>query len=111
MISRRKDEYQNYIACRSSDPKNSGKTYWSVIKTFYNGKKVTIIPPLPINNKLISDFEVKVNKVNDFFVSECTPFKNNIKIPETQSHVINSKLSSFKFEGKDISNIIRSLRH
>ena len=27
---------------------------------YYNGKKVPIIPPLPINNKLISDFEVKV---------------------------------------------------
>ena len=32
--------------------------HWYVLKTFYNGKKVLIIPSLPINNKLISDFEV-----------------------------------------------------
>ena len=38
-----------------------------------------------------------------------TPLNNNSKIPETQSYVTNTKLLSAKFEGKDISNIIRSL--
>ena len=66
-----------------------------------------IIPSLLINNKLISDFEVKANYFNDFFASQCTPLNNNSKIPETQSYVINTKLSSVKFESKDISNIIR----
>ena len=70
---------------------------------------MTTILPLLINNKLISNFEVKANNFNDFFVSESTPLNNNIKIPEAQSHVTNSKLSSIKFESKDISNIIRSL--
>ena len=31
VISRRKVEYQNHIAL---------KTYWSILKTFHNGKKV-----------------------------------------------------------------------
>ena len=68
---------------------------------------MSIIPSLLINNKLISDFEVKANYFNDFFASQCTPLNNNSKIPETQSYVINTKLSSVKFESKDISNIIR----
>ena len=34
---------------------------------------------------------------------------NNSKISETQSYVTNTKLSSVKFESKNISNIIRSL--
>ena len=70
LISRRKDEYQNYIASRLNDPKTNAKTYWFIFKTFYNGKKVPIIPPLLINNKLISDFEVKTNYFNDSF---CIP--------------------------------------
>ena len=37
-----------------------------------------------------------------------TPFNNNRKIPETQSYITN-KLPSVKFQGTDISNIIRSL--
>ena len=68
-----------------------------------------IIPPPLINNKLVSDFEVKANYFNDFFASQCTPLNNNSKILETQSYVTKTILSSVKFESKDISNIIRSL--
>ena len=50
-----------------NDRKTNGKTYWSILKTFYNGKKVLIIPPLLINNKLISDFRLKANYFNDYF--------------------------------------------
>ena len=103
LISRHKDDYQNYIASRLNDP----KMCWSVLKTFCNDKKVLIIPPFLINNKLISDFEVKANYFNDFFTSLCTPLNNNRKIPETRSYVRNTKLSSIKSEGKDINNIIR----
>ena len=67
-----------------------------------------IIPPLLVNNKLISDFKVKANYFNDFFASQCTPLNNNSNIPETQSYVTSTKLSSVKFESKDITNIIRS---
>ena len=65
-----------------------------------------IIPPLLINNKLISNFEGKAYYFNDFLASQCTPLNNNSKIPETQYYVTNSKLT-VKFESKDISTIIR----
>ena len=39
-----------------SDPKTSSKTYWSILKTFYNNKKVPIIAPILIENKLETDF-------------------------------------------------------
>ena len=103
LISRRDNEYQNYIASRLNDPKTNAKMYQSVLKTFYNGKKEQIIPANLINNKFISDFEVKANYFNDFFASQCTPLNNNSKIPETQSYVTNTKLSSFKLESKDFS--------
>ena len=103
LISRCDNGYQNYFASRLNDLKTNAKMYQSVLKTFYNGKKVQIIPALLINNKLISDFEVKANYFNDFFASQCTPLNNNSKIPETQSYVTNTKLSSFKLESKDFS--------
>ena len=61
LICRHKDEHQNYIVSRLNDHKANTKTYWSILKLFLNGIKVLIIPPLLINNKLISDFEVKAN--------------------------------------------------
>ena len=83
--------------------------YWSILKTFYNAKKVPIFPPLLINDKLISDFEVKANHFNNFFASKCTPLDNSSKILESQTYLTNTKLSSIIFENKGIINIIRSL--
>ena len=40
--------------------------------------------------------------------SKCTPLNNNSKISEIQSYVTNAKLSSVKFESKEVINI-RSL--
>ena len=57
------------------------------LKTFYNGKKVPIIPPLLINNKLISNFEIKADYFNNFFTFQCTPLDINNNIPETQYYV------------------------
>ena len=54
------------LALKLSDPMTNAKTYWSFLKTFYNGKKVPIIPPLVINNEIISDFEAKTNHLNNF---------------------------------------------
>ena len=34
----------------------SPKTYWAIMKTFYNGKKAPLIPPLLVNDKLECDF-------------------------------------------------------
>ena len=43
-----------------NNPKTSSKTYWSILKTFYNGRKIPIIPPLLKDGKLKSDFKIKV---------------------------------------------------
>ena len=61
VISRRKEEHQNDLVLKLSDPMTNAKTYWSLLKTFYNGEKVPIIPQLLINNEIISDFEAKAN--------------------------------------------------
>ena len=109
MISRRKEEYQNHLALKSIDPMANAKIYWSILETFYNAKKVPIIHPLLIDNKIISDFEAKANYFNNFFMSQCTPLNNNSKIPENQIHTTNSKLSLLKFDNKDIINPIGPL--
>ena len=79
------------------------KTYWSILKTFHNGKKVPIIPPFLINDELISDFEVKANHFNNFLASQCTPLDNSRKIPKSQTYITNTKLSSIKFEKKELA--------
>ena len=43
------------------------------------------------------------------FVSQCVPLNNGSKIRNCQRHMINAKISSFKFENSDIINVIKAL--
>ena len=51
LISKSKKEYQN-INRKLNDPLTSSKTYWSIMKTFFNGKKVPVIPPCYVTARL-----------------------------------------------------------
>ena len=92
-ISKGKDEYHRRLAQKLSDPSTSSKSYWSMLKRFYNRKKVPAIQPLLINNKLESHFVIKANYFNSFFASKCTPLINN-SIHSTQ-HTTMFLLSGF----------------
>ena len=85
-----------------SDPKTSAKAYWSILKTLYNGKKIPLIPPILVNNKLISNFKEKANHFNAFLASQCTPVSNDSALPSTTLlfemlvyHPFNSKTKIF----------------
>ena len=54
------------------DPLTEPKTYWKIINRFSNNKKTPIIPPLLVNNKIISNFSEKANLFNKYFASQCT---------------------------------------
>ena len=61
LVCKSKDDYHKQLARKWTNPKTSSKTYWSILKTFYNGKKVSLIPPVVINNKLEPDFKRKTD--------------------------------------------------
>ena len=92
-----------------NDSKTSDKTCWSILKSFYNNSKIPLIPPLLVNNKIVSDFTEKENLFNDFFVTQCTPLSNNSVLPSAISFKNQSRLSSVNFEKEDILKIIRNL--
>ena len=79
------------------------------MKTFYNGKKIPLIPPLLVNDKLECDFGLKANHFNEFFASKCTPLNNGSTLPHLLSNAPTVELSSFQFNDQDILKIIRAL--
>ena len=109
IISKGKEEYHNHSVSKLNRPSTSAKTYWSILKTFYNGKKVPLLPPLQIGNTLASEFKMKANIFNKFFASQCVPLNNNSNIPYRQSYLTNAKIPSVKLENKDIIDIIKAL--
>ena len=63
---KKKNDYHSALAKKLSDPTISSKTYWSILKTFYNTKKVPIILPILIENKL--DFLKKLTTSTSFLL-------------------------------------------
>ena len=63
---KKKNDYHSALAKKLSDPTISSKTYWSILKTFYNTKKVPIILPILIENKL--DFLKKLITSTSFLL-------------------------------------------
>ena len=109
LVSSSKSEYYNRLASKLNDPKTSSKTYWSILKTFYNGKKVPLIPPLLIDNELEPDFKLKANFFNKFFADKCIPIQNNSTIPRFTEYKSMSRFTKINFDDESLLKIVRSL--
>ena len=109
LISESKNDYYNKLSIELNNPETSSKTYWSILKTIYNGRKIPVIPPILKDGKLESGFKTKASYFNTFFPSQCTPLVNNSKLPEKITHNSAAKHASIKFDNNDILKIIRSL--
>ena len=109
MIENRKERHFYDLSVKLNNPQTSPKTYWSIIKSCYNGRKIPIIPPLSVNGKIITDFNEKANLFNKYFSSQCNPLPNDSKLPENQTYITETKLSSFNIEDEDIYKIIKTL--
>ena len=64
----KRKEYHNYLAITSSDSRAKSKTYSSIMRTCFKGKKVPIIPPIFINKKLVPRFKAKAKYFNDLLL-------------------------------------------
>ena len=113
MILKRKEGYYRLLSDKLNDPHTSAKSYWSIVKNMYNGKKIPLIPPILISNRLISNLKEKANHFNAFFASQCIPVLNNSILPTLHltitTPVTNASLSSISLNDRDILQIIHSL--
>ena len=109
LITNLKNKYCSKVAEKLLDPSTSPKTYWSILKTLLNNKKVPVIPPIFHDNKFITDFKQKAEIFNSHFSKQCTPLINNSKIPSECPRKSNESLSPITFEINDIEKIIKNL--
>ena len=98
MILKRKEKYYHHLSFKLKNPNTSTKAYWSILKSFYNDTKVSLVPPLLVNNKIVSDFTKKATLFNDFFATQCTPLTNDSILPSTISFKTHSRLNTISFE-------------
>ena len=101
--------YYENLAKKLNNPLLQTKTYWSILKTFYNNKKIPQIPPLLEDDKFVTDMKTKADIFNKFFAEQCTPLKNDSKLPSNQIYLTQSRLGSLNFNEDEILKIIRAL--
>ena len=75
LITKSNEKYSQRINSKLNDASLSNKTNWSILKTFYDGKKVPAIPPLFINNKRVTDFQEKANFLTLFSQNNARRFQ------------------------------------
>ena len=108
-IEESKGKYYTKLSSRLADPVTSPKTYWSILKTFLNNKKIPCKPPLFHENKFITDFKEKAELFNHFFVNQCSLLSNNSVLPTNLPQLTSKCLDSIHFSSSDIVKIISRL--
>ena len=97
------------MSSRLVDPLTSAKTYWSILKTFLNNKKIPCIPPVFHESKFITDFKEKAQLFNHFFVNQYSLLSNNKVLPTNLPQLTSKCLDSIHFSSSDIAKIISRL--
>ena len=87
-------------------PDTTSKTYWSIINRILNKKKIPNIPPLLVNNKLVSDFHKKAKLFNRHFAEQCILVQNASTLP-VFNFKTNKRLKSFENNENDLLLIIK----
>ena len=89
-----------------SDTAASSKAYWSILKTFLNGKKIPCIPPVFHDNKFVIDFREKSELSNIFFAEQCSQPKSNDELPKDLLFLTEKCLSNVQISNENIIKII-----
>ena len=87
----------------------SRKSYWSILKTFLNNKKILVIPPILHDNKFITNFKEKAEIFNNFFAKQCSLIDTNSAFSSVLSKKTYKLLSAIHFTSDDILKIITKI--
>ena len=96
------------LSTKLANPYTSSKTYWSILKTFVNGKEIPTIPPLFSDDNFITNVLDKANLFNEFFSKQCQPLQNNSTLRKSNTYHTENRLNYINYNEK-LLKIIQSL--
>ena len=67
IIQNRKEKYFYDRSLKLNNPQDCLKTYWSIIKSSHNGRKIPVILSLTVNGRVVTKFKGKANIFNKYF--------------------------------------------
>ena len=106
LINTTKALYYQNLSKKLDNPLSQVKPYRSNLKTFYNEKKIPLIPSLLVNDKFVTDIKTKVCIFNKFFAEQYKPLKNESIVPVNKIFLTQARLSSLDLNEDEIRKII-----
>ena len=91
------------------NPLTSTKTYWSILKSFLNNKKIPCIPPLFHQNRYITKCKDKAELFNNFFANQCSLINNSSVLPSLLFKQTENVISSINSGSDDTAKITHNL--
>ena len=79
------------------------------MKTFANGRKVAVIPPLLINNQFVCNFKTKANYFSRFLNQQYTVISTDSSIPSSVNLATYETITKINFHEQLISKLILAL--
>ena len=91
------------------NPLINTKTYWSILKSFFNNKKVPCIPSLFHQSRCITKYNDKAEYFKNVFGNQCSLINNSSVPPTVLFKQTENIISSINFSSDDIAKITQKL--
>ena len=108
-IEASKERYYSRLSKKLMEPFTSPKTYWLVLESFHNNKKISYIPLIVHENRFVTNFKEKAKFFNSFFAKQCSIIDNGSEIPSFLHPKTDKFLTNITFTEKDIEKVIQNL--
>ena len=108
LIIAAKEKYLTRLSAKHEDPSTVPKTYWSISNRFSSNKKLPIIPPILVDDRIVSPFAEKTDIFSSYFDLQCTPITNNSQLPSLEFKT-GKRIEKITFTDDDIYLIIKNL--
>ena len=109
-ISKQEFEDTKYIALAKEGEKNN-KKWWTLLKKVYTGSDCfDTIPPIEINNKIVTDDQEKAELFNEFFATASSVDDKNASLPnQGRVFLMGNNLNDIIVTEKEVSDQIKLL--
>ena len=101
--------YYSRITYTLAHIQKNAKVYWTLLKRFFNYKKIPRIPPLFHGTEYVTDLKKKAELFNSFFARQCSLISNSSELPLNLHYPTEKHLNTLNFSNNDIEKIIQNL--
>ena len=116
LVEKSKNNYYSKLSQKLSDKNTSSKTYWWILETILNDKKILCITPAFHDNKIVIDFREKYVFCLYFLYLFDTCFPEQCWVPKSNNELLNNlpfltekRLSTIQISNDNIIKKINNL--